>query len=316
MPTKISNITKRQALEKLREGMSEKDVAKMYAVSIRSLTRWQGLAQQSSTVRTRKATPAKAPTEATPGGIAPPEETATPLDFQESPVPIDDKKKSIVDQGLDSIKGMLGIKDVKGEKKVAPPLTAKLDPKRQAFVDNVTPAIALGFTIVASAWWQRIGPEYKSLAPDEEDATRIVAPLVRIYARHATFLTEINPDWADAGASLFAFVAYVYTSLGLYQKIKEEKEAAEHEQQGTYGYREYRSNGASAENGAYYSGSGYADVSGASQNNVGGSSQNGWTSQTIGRVDLTSKEQRQFEALSRLAQLDYASRARRSGFIQ
>jgi hypothetical protein len=314
MPTKISNITKRQALEKLREGMSEKDVAKMYAVSIRSLTRWQGLAQQSSTVRTRKATPAKAPTEATPDGIAPPEETATPLDFQESPVPIDDKKKSIVDQGMDTIKGMLGIKDVKGEKKTAPPLTAKLDPKRQAFVDNVTPTIALGFIIMAGAWWQRIGPEYKSLTPDEDTATRIVAPLVRIYARHATFLTEINPDWADAGASLFAFVAYVYTSLGLYQKIKEEKEAAD-EQQATYGYREYR-NGASAENGAYHSGGGYADVSGASQNDARGSGENGRTSQTIGRAHLAPKEQRQFEALSRLAELDYASRARRSGFVQ
>jgi hypothetical protein len=243
-----------------------------------------------------------------------PETPTSSLDFQESPVPIDDKKKSIVDQGLDSIKGMLGIKDVKGEKKAAPPLTAKLDPKRQAFVDNVTPTIALGFIIMAGAWWQRIGPEYKALTPDEEAATRIVAPLVRIYARHATFLTEINPDWADAGASLFAFVAYVYTSLGLYQKIKEEKEAA-NEQQGTYGYREYR-NGASAENGAYHASSGYADVSGAGENNVGGSSENGRAPQGVSRAHLAPKEQRQFEALSRLSELDYASRTRRSGYIQ
>lgn len=243
------------------------------------------------------------------------DETTTPLDFQEATVPIDDKKKSIVDQGLDSIKGMLGIKDVKGEKKQAPPLTAKLDPKRQAFVDNVTPTLALGFIIMAGAWWQRIGPEYKLLTPDEETATRIVAPLVRIYARHATFLTEINPDWADAGASLFAFVAYVYTSLGLYQKIKEDKEAHEQEQQGTYGYREYRHD-AATENGANNSVNRHADVSGAGEVNARGNSENGRASQGVGRASLAPKEQRQFEALSRLAQLDYNSRARRSGFIQ
>lgn len=244
------------------------------------------------------------------------------LDFQDSPAPVEDKKKNIIDSGLDSIKGMLGIKDTSsGEKKQVPPLTAKLDPKRQAFVDNITPTLTLAFVAVATATWARIGPEYKQLAPDETVANRIVEPLVRVYARHAVFLTEINPDIADVGASLFALAGYVYASLALYQKIKEDKEAYEQEQQST-GTNRYNPNWKygdgytpTTENTANNQVNRYADVPGTNQGDVRGNSANGGHALNFNRASLAPKEQAQFEALSRLSELDYQSRLRRSGYL-
>jgi hypothetical protein len=298
--------------------MTVKDAAKLYAVSDRTVKRWKQEQTNGGALPARttaKASPAPSVPENSTTGPSPIMEEKPPaIAFQDSPAPVDAEKKNIIDQGLDSIKGMLGIKDVKGEKKQAPPLSAKLDPKRQAFVDNITPTLTLAFIAVATAMWQRIGPEYKQLAPDETVANRIVEPLIRVYARHAVFLTEINPDVADIGASVFALAGYIYASLALYQKIKEDKEAYEQAQSpGPYN-RDYR-NPAATENTANNPVNGYADVSRTSQGDVRGHSQNGGDAHDISRTRLAPKEQAQFEALSRLAELDYQSRLRRSGYL-
>ena len=311
MPNKIPAATKQLALAKLREGLSRKEVSDLTGVSTRTIERWQAAMNKKPAKPARNAAPVSPPADAP----APPPQNGAAVDFEDSPAPVEDEKeqKSIVDQGLDTIKGLLGM----GDKKDTPAVvTAKLDGKRQQFVDSMTPLAGLGFITVAGIVWYRIGPEYKMLAPDEPTAQRIVEPLLRIYARHASFLAEVNPDWADAGASLFALVGYVHVSLSLYQKIKEEKEAFD-EQNGPGAYRAYRTGAATAgtENGNGHQNGRYADVQGASQGHVGANSQNGRTA-TLDRGALTDKEQRQFEALSQLAQRDFESRARRSGQFQ
>lgn len=316
MPVKISKSTKDLAYQKLRSGLSNKEVSELTGLSLRSIGRMKSLLDGKTAMPARNARTSQSQIPTAQDKPQTGNEQVTPpaLEFQDSPAPVDSEKKNIIDQGLDSIKGMLGIKDTpKGEKKQAPPLTAKLDPKRQAFVDNITPTLTLAFVAVAGAMWQRIGNEYKQLAPDETVATRIVEPLVRVYARHAVFLTEINPDIADVGASVFALAGYVYASLALYQKIKEDKEAYEQESASPYN-RDYR-NPATAENTVDNPVHRYADVPGASQGHVRGNSQNGRDALDISRASLTPKEAREFEALSRLAELDYQSRARRSGYL-
>lgn len=239
-----------------------------------------------------------------------PDSSATSLNFQDSPEPVE--KKSLVDQGLDSIKGILGIRDEKGERPSPPPMSGKLDPKRQAFVDNITPTISLAFMLMASWAWGRIGQEYSRLAPDEKVAARIVEPLVRIYARHANFLTDVNPDVADAGASLFALVGYVYASLGMYQQIREEQAAYEQNSTTPTRYREYRTNGHRPESGIDDQGSRQPDIQGTDQGDVGGNSGHGRAQVSVDRANLTPTQQRQYEALSALAEQDYQSRLRRS----
>ena len=312
MPNKIPHATKQLALAKLREGLSRKEVSDLTGVSTRTIERWQAAMTKKPAKPARNAPPATPPAD-TP---APAPQNGAAVDFEASPAPVEDEKeqKSIVDQGLDTIKGLLGM----GDKQDTPAVvTAKLDPKRQQFVDSITPIAGLGFITVAGIVWYRIGPEYKMLAPDEPTAQRIVEPLLRIYARHASFLAEVNPDVADVGASLVALVGYVHVSLSLYQKIKEEQQAFD-EQNGAGAYRAYRT-GASVvggENGAGHQNGRYADVSRASENHAGPAGQNGGHTGANGGGTLSPKEQRQFEALSLLAQRDYESRARRSGQFQ
>ena len=95
-------------------------------------------------------------TEKAQGVTEPTAEThgSTPLDFQDSPEPVE--KKSIVDQGIDSLWKLLGLKGDSERKSVI--LPAKLDSKRQAFVDSVTPTVSLAFTLTAAWAWTRIGP--------------------------------------------------------------------------------------------------------------------------------------------------------------
>jgi len=313
MPTKINNATKQLALQKLRDGLSPKEVSDLTGVSPRTLQTWKQRHIEGKGVPARKPVqmPGVKPIQVADGVGGLDEREKTTLDFEESPTPVE--KKGIVDNALNSLKGMLGMDPTK-EAKAPPIVSAKLNAKQQQFVDAAAPTLALAAMAIATWMWGRIGPEYSVLAPDEKVAERIVTPLLRVYARHSNFLTDINPDVADIGASMFALVGYVHVSLGLYQQIKREKEdyeqgyAPENNVSGIH-----RSAAPQSEDGTRNQSRGYADV--RRKRGVNGE-EHGRDGGTTGSVDLshlTDKQAREHEALSRLAQLDFEHRARRSG---
>ena len=306
MGTKINPAIKQMAIERLRQGLTAKQVADLTGVSVRTAERLRTQLKQKTAVPARSATAANTPNVPPPTTTEDRQDETTILDFVESPSPIE--KQSIVDSAFDSLKGMLGISA--GDDQPAPPpvFSAKLDEKQQRFVDATTPMLALGFMSLAAFLWGRIGSEYSVLAPNEVVARQIVEPLLRVYARHAQFVQVINPDMADVGASILALVGYVNVSLSLYQQIKQDKEEYE---QGYSNNRRYRPPTTESRTGN--ESRGYADIQraddGHAQSN-GGHVRN--DDRRVNRDDLTDKEAKQYAALSRLAALDYQHRARRS----
>jgi hypothetical protein len=297
MPAKINPKIKQFALEKVRDGLTSKEIAALTGVNARTIDRWknQGGIQPRTSVQDDVDTSQES-------------NDKTTLDFDDSPEPIE--KKPFVEEAVRSLKGMLGIADKKDDAKVPPVLSAKLDAKRQQFVDSATPTLSLAFIALASFLWSRIGSEYSQLAPDEEVAEKIVRPLLRVYARHANFLTDINPDVADIGASMFALVGYVHVSMQMYAHIKKEKE--------DYGESDTalfmgRPQPTGNENGSGNSGNRHAAFQRSSGENGSINDSNVRNTTNFDVSHLADKEQRQFAALSRLSQLDYQSRARRSG---
>ena len=314
MYPKMNPATKQLALQKLRDGLSNKEVADLTGLSPRSIGRLKASLNGKSAVPSGGAQPGKAAPPAQEDKPQTGNEEKTTIDFEDSPAPVE--KKNVVDSALSSLKGMLGIADKKDEKAAQPVFSAKLDARRQQFVDSAAPTLSLAFMALASWMWGRIGPEYSVLAPDEKVAERIVTPLLRIYARHANFMTDVNPDVADVGASMFALVGYVHVSLKLYQEIKAQKEADDEGGQTGAG-RGWRVYGPDATEGrAGDQGDRYADVQRASGGNGSINGNNGGYPGGVNLPHLTDKEQRQFEALSRLSQLDYQHRARRSSFTR
>jgi len=308
MPVKISTKTKQLAFEKLRDGLTSKEIADLTGVSTRTIDRWKSQAAGKTVLQARNAQTETSVQDdnstTSQDGV-----DKTTLDFIDSPEPVE--KKPFVDEAVKSLKGMLGIADKKDDAKTQPVLSAKLDAKRQQFVDSATPTLSLAFIALAGFLWDRIGPEYGQLAPGEKVAERIVQPLLRVYARHANFLTDINPDVADIGASMFALVGYVHVSMQLYAHIKKEKEDYE-ESNGITNvgrYRQFTGN----ENTGSDPGNRHAAFHRSSGVNDSVDGTNARHTPGVNGSHLTDKEQKQFEALSRLSELDYQNRLRRSG---
>jgi hypothetical protein len=146
------------------------------------------------------------------------------------------------------------------------------------------------------------------LAPSEEVAEKIVAPLMRIYARTSKIAASLNPNHTDAAASLAALVGYAWTAITLYQQIKEEKELAATNGTSTNGLRpldtnETRHGGQDNGRNASRSNSGVNGAVAQSNGNAGDSHLN----------TLSDAERRAYEKLSQLRQRDFESRSRRSG---
>jgi hypothetical protein len=307
MPIKVAKATKDLAYQKLRDGLSNKEVAELTGLSMRSIGRMKSVLDGKSAMPARNARIAQE-VGATAGDE--PHTGTTILDFEESPAPVE--KKSVVDSALDSLKSMLGITDKPAEKKNAAPVAAKLDAKRQQFVDAVAPTAALAAMGIAAWMWSRIDNDLKFLAPDEATAQRIMEPLLRVYARHANFLADINPDVADIGASLLALGGYVRVSLALYREIKERDYEDFEEETGFRRGRFATAASTQPEDGAGDESSGSTPVRRQyrqSNKSSGGTSGNG---RGVDRVALSDKEAAQYAALSRLSMLDYQHRARRA----
>jgi hypothetical protein len=244
------------------------------------------------------------------------DDNALPVDFQESPQPVGDEPthESIVAHGKKLLRGMLGMRDETEEKKsVTPqPVQAKLTKQQQTFVNNFSPIVSYGFIIISAWCWSKAaGPEYVILQPSDDIAQKITEPLVRIFARHNSFVQSMSPDQIDVGQCIFALFAYVHSSWSMYQQMKAEKqkeEEIEPRYQDGYGGvapTEERLNGTS--NRRY-------DVQQNAPNvaKYGDDGRNG----NVEYSNLTPKQEAERQALSRLSQLDFESRARRSGRFQ
>jgi hypothetical protein len=317
--SKAAEATRRQAREQLKAGQDIEEIAHTSGLSRQSITQMKGILDGTRKMPGKQGTGTPTPIRKEKSAAPPKAQGSAMLDFAESPSPIGEPK-NMLDSAFDSLKGMLGISEKeRGAKAPAPLVSAKLNSKQQQFVDACAPTLALATMSIAAWAWGHLGAEYGLLAPDEGVATRIVTPLLRIYARHATFLMDINPDMADLGASLFAIVGYVHVSLGIYQEIKREQEEGPYEEQAssqprgrTRTYRAERATPA-PESGTRREGDRSRRV--PERNHGTDDSEHGGDARDTGSlsgVDPTSKEARQYEALRRLSQLDYEHRARRS----
>jgi len=316
---------KEEALVLVHGGATHIEAAHTLGVDPKTVKNWIAKASLASDASDAGAPSREAPD--TPTIETREESTDGVLDFEPSPAPI--VEQSIVERGMASLKKMLGIADTPKTQATPPqtPLSGKLNAKQQNFVDATTPTLALLFMTLATWLWGRIGSEYVALAPSDAVASQIVKPILRIWARHQTFLVEINPDMADVGASLLALVAYVHVSLRAYQEIKEDIEYGHSdtytdERNGLPYTRAYRGGGQPATNGANApqqqsstgdTGDRPAHVPGRGRGNAHPAHGNAGHAAPLGGNDITDAEQRQHQALLRLSEMDYLHRARRSG---
>src|SRR5260221_11157875 len=112
MPIKINTATKQMAMQKLREGLTPKEVADLTGVSTRTLERWRGkTAGKTATPRRTAAPKQQAPVDAQ---NAPQDgDDKTTLDFEASPAPV--KRKGGVDSAMSPLKAVLAIADTQDE---------------------------------------------------------------------------------------------------------------------------------------------------------------------------------------------------------
>lgn len=217
------------------------------------------------------------------------------------------------------IAAALGLKNDTSEEKEQRPLpAAKLNKQQQAIFDAWTPLAISGFVLCAGWCWRRIEPEYGHLlAPSDEVATKIVAPLMRIYARMSKIGTTLNPNHVDAAAAMAALVGYAWTSINLWQEIQTQK-AQEQEEHGSTARNNVidsqlrASPIATDEGGAGNENARRSHIRRHAANANGASSVNG-AGEFFDISNLTDVERRAYEKLSQLRERDYASRARRSG---
>lgn len=283
---------KDKAKEAFKQGKSYDEIALDLGVSVSTLRKIRkGIREEDKAVKLAEGAVEVSPT----------------LDFQDSPAPVEEKKG--VEAALHSLKGMLGIKDVSTT--TPKPLAragVKLTAKQQSFVDATSPTLALGFISAATWVWTRLDDKYCVLAPDEQVALRIVTPLLRIYARHQTFLVDVNPDVADVGASVFALVAYIHVSYKLYVEIKRESQEDEEYRDRNGSYAPTATEGQSR-----YPSNRPTDVSRRDREHTPTTGLNGGTTQSVSGADIPTKEERQHAALLRLSEMDYMHRLRRTG---
>lgn len=196
--------------------------------------------------------------------------------------------------GSDSLASrVIGALGLDTSKTPARETNAKLTLKQRAFVDSMSP-VAAGIFVLAASWaWRRVGQEYQALAPDMEVATQITQPLIRIWARLAKADGAINPNIVDLAQCTLALVGYVDASWALYQKMREQEHVRLNEE-------EIRSDTRRAGRVSQQQNSSYVppDTRTDDSDEPQGSFQ--------------ERHERQRTALSRLSQMDYEHRARRS----
>lgn len=205
--------------------------------------------------------------------------------------------------------GLKGESNEEKEYKAVP--SAKLTKAQQSLYDSFAPLAIQAFIVVAGWSWSLLDKEYgEVLAPSEEVAEKIIAPLMRIYARSSEIGTSLNPNHIDGAASMAALIGYVWSSYSAYKLLKQEK--AENEPGITASHNGPRPLNANQ--------SRHGSEDDGRDANRAASSVRRATAQSNGNgqpgVDLSSlseSERRAYEKLSVLRERDYQSRARRSG---
>lgn len=224
--------------------------------------------------------------------------------FQAESAPPETYEQGFTDGLWASFKRMVGIEQpLDSDKKKA--LARPLNKQQLTFVDNVTPILAGGVHKSTGWAWQRVGQHeaYGMCAADMEISTRIVEPLVRIYARTAKFTASLDPNTADLAASLLALGSYVFVSMQMFDLVRArlaEQEEGQHGGNFTHSYE----NGYGGANGRQPSPSASSDA--ADQQVQPGTA-------AFNPGNLSERERASFEALSRLRERDIAARTRRSG---
>lgn len=216
------------------------------------------------------------------------------------------------DSALAKVFKKLGLKGEVHDKEPRALPSAKLTKAQQSMYDSFAPLAIQGFVVVVGWSWGLLGEDYRVLAPSEEVAEKIIAPLMRIYARTSKIAASLNPNHTDAAASLAALIGYVWSSYGMYKQIKQEKQ--EYADENTVSERftairpshapESRDDGEDARRNAAEAG----NANGRAAPRRNGNQEHG-----VDLSKLTESERRAYEELSRLRDLDFASRARRSG---
>lgn len=236
------------------------------------------------------------------------EQLAASFTFQSAPVEPDDG-----DGVMDAVKKVakaLGIEKTEKEEapekgeKAATPAGVTLPKAKREFANALTP-IAVPLFIAAMAWlWSRIGPKYKKLAPDKQVASRIVAPLIRIYVRNSKMTAAVSPDAIDLMASMAALAGYAWTAMQLFEQISADEEDEQEEERPhaptvPYTVQARASNGHDRRDSVQQS-----DHQDAGDNDPGAS---------LDLSSLSPGERANYLALARLREQDYVSRARRTG---
>lgn len=232
-------------------------------------------------------------------------------DAPEDTFPTEEKQGAI-----NKVFSALGLKsDTPEEKEQKAYPSAKLTKQQQAVYDAWTPLAISGFVLCAGWCWKRIEPDYGHLlAPSEDVANKIIAPLMRIYARMSKVGTTLNPNHVDAAAAMAALIGYAWTSVGLWQEIQQAKQ--ENEANGSTANTastELRARSVDAnQSGDVNADPGRSHIRRHAANGNGNSTVSG-AADGVNLGNLTEVERRAYEKLSTLRERDYQSRARRSG---
>ncbi len=180
------------------------------------------------------------------------------------------------------------------EKKPAKADVRGMTKAQRDMYDMLTPMAVMAFVAAAGWAWARLGGQYRILAPSNDVATKIVAPLVRVWARNSKFTASVTPDMRDIGASIAALLGYVWASLEMFEAIRKETEEDE--------------NASTVQNGTYSAAGRYASLTESNGKNA----YEHLTDEDIGINSLNESERAQYEALARLREQDFRARARRS----
>lgn len=250
-----------------------------------------------------------------PVQTAPAEDESALFDVEDAPEDVFPQEE---DGALAKVFKKLGLKGDTSEKEYKPVPSAKLTKAQQSLYDSFAPLAIQAFIVCAGWAWSLMGPEYKVLAPSEEIAEKIVAPLMRIYARESKITSSLNPNHMDAAASLAALVGYAWTSVMLYSEIKQEKANSEPTSITDYasrnnGYTELRPSPLDTSENGHSNPDPGRNVTRSHSWRNGSNAKSDGTASNFDVRNLTESERRQYEALSVLRERDHASRARRSG---
>ncbi len=218
---------------------------------------------------------------------------------QQVHTPTEEEKAATV---ADTLK-RLGIKATDFLKQEPLPIT----PEKERFVQGGSKIASTIFSSVFMWAFAIVGGiEYSELAPTQDEAQKIIAPFMRVWARHSKIVATISPDADDISEGLGALSQYLNHTMYILEQIREDKKLYGRSYTGQT--RTSNTGDRPATNGRYAT-----DASGATSDSTEPTE-----ADVTGRIDtstLTEEQRYNYEQLRLLGQRDLAARKRRSGRI-